>query len=35
VPGAEAARDYLAAAADAGFGTLYWPVIARMVASRP
>lgn len=31
LPGAEVARDYLAAAAEAGFGKLYWPVIARVV----
>lgn len=31
LPGAEAARGYLAAAAQAGFGKLYWPVVARVV----
>lgn len=34
LPAAEAARGYLAAAAEAGFGKLYWPVIARVVGER-
>ena len=33
LPGANVARDYLARAAEQGFGKLYWPVIAKTVGS--